>query len=361
MKAAAEDGLPRRVILRARIHSSAAAVYLGVSASSSWLVRVVGRGHKVAALVILAAVLAIAALTGTAWAAGFARVREVLLHPHWPWLGVAVVAEACAYLGYTLAYREVVRAERGVELDVPRAAALVATGFGVFLQGGGFALDREALKRSGLADRDARARVLGLGALEYSVLAPATVVAALVVLLRGLPISGSLTLPWIIGVPVGAALALTALAFKRRLAGDRGWRRAVGHALRALELVLQLVRSPRKYPFAFTGISLYWLGDAACLWATLHAFSAHTPPVAQLVVGYATGYAITRRGLPLGGAGIVEALLPLALGWVGIPLAPAVVAVLAYRVINLWLPMVPALGGISALAGLERRGRPRHA
>ena len=50
--------------------------------------------------------------------------------------------------------------------------------------------------------------MLGLGALEYSVLAPATVVAAAVVFARGLPISGSLTLPWIIGVPVGAALAL---------------------------------------------------------------------------------------------------------------------------------------------------------
>jgi uncharacterized membrane protein YbhN (UPF0104 family) len=300
-------------------------------------------------------------LTGTAWAAGFDHVRRLLLHPHWPWLGAALVAEAVAYVGYTLAYREVVRAEKGAELDVPRAVALVTTGFGVFLQGGGFALDREALKRSGLSESDARARVLGLGALEYSVLAPAAVVAAAVVLARGLPISDSLTLPWIVGVPVGAALALTALAFKRRLAGDSGWRRGLGHALRALELVLQLARSPRRYPFAFTGISLYWLGDAACLWSTLHAFSAHTPPVAQLIVGYATGYAITRRGLPLGGAGVVEALLPLSLGWVGIPLAPAVVAVFAYRLINLWLPMVPALGAIPALARLERPRRTRHA
>jgi hypothetical protein len=51
-----------------------------------------------------------------------------------------------------------------------------------------------------------------------------------------------------------------------------------------------------------------------CLWSALHVFDGKAPPVAQLIVGYATGYAITRRALPLGGAGVVEALLSFALG-----------------------------------------------
>jgi uncharacterized membrane protein YbhN (UPF0104 family) len=325
----------------------------------SWLARAVGRGHEVALLVGVAALLALGGLLGVAWVAGFTEVRQLLLHPSWPWLGVAVVAELIAYLGYTLAYREIVRSEQGAELEVPKAAALVATGFGVFLQGGGFALDREALKRAGLPEADARARVLALGALEYSVLAPATVVACVMVLVRGFPISRSLTLPWIIGVPLGAAFALTALHFKGKLSGRTGWRARIGTALRALELVLRLARSPWRHGLAFVGISLYWLGDIACLWAALHAFEAHTPPVAQLIVGYATGYAITRRALPLGGAGIVEALLPFALGWVGIALAPALVAVFAYRLTNLWLPMIPALLGIPTLRRLERPPAPQ--
>jgi uncharacterized membrane protein YbhN (UPF0104 family) len=266
-----------------------------------------------------------------------------------------------AYLGYTLAYRELVRAESGPELAVPKAAALVATGFGVFLQQGGFALDREALRRAGMPEREARRRVLGLGALEYALLAPAAVAAASLVLIRGLPVGKSLTLPWLIGLPVGAVLALTALRFRHRLEG-RGWiRQRIGHALRALELVLCIARTPRRHWLAFAGMGLYWLGDIACLWATLHAFQAATPPVPQLIVGYATGYALTRRALPLGGAGVVEALLPFALGWVTIALAPALLAVVAYRGINLWLPMLAALAGLPSLRRLEqpqRRRRP---
>jgi uncharacterized membrane protein YbhN (UPF0104 family) len=71
--------------------------------------------------------------------------------------------------------------------------------------------------------------------------------------------------------------------------------------------------------------------------------------VEAVVVGYATGYALTRRTLPLAGAGAVEALLPFALLWVGYALPAAVLAVFAYRIFNLWLPLGPAVGAIFAL------------
>ena len=118
------------------------------------------------------------------------------------------------------------------------------------------------------------------------------------------------------------------------------------------------LREPLRASLAVAGIAVYWLGDIFCLWAALHAFYAHTPPVAPLHVAYATGYALTRRALPLGGAGIVEALLPFALGAVAIQRAPAVLAVGGYRIINLWLPMIPALAGIPALRRIERKRRP---
>jgi uncharacterized membrane protein YbhN (UPF0104 family) len=263
-----------------------------------------------------------------------------------------------AYLGYTFAYREVARAEGGAEFEVPKAAALVASGFGVFVHGGGFALDREALRRSGLSRTEARRRVLGLGMLEYAVLAPAAAIAAGLVYVTKQQVSPSLTLPWVIGVPAGAVIALVALRFRDRICRWRWIGAQLSHGLHALRLVLRMLVSRTGLAFGILGIAIYWAGDIFCLWATLHAFSAHTPPIAQLVVGYATGYAATRRALPLGGAGVVEALLPFALGWLAIALAPALLAVFAYRVINLWLPMIPALAGIPTLRRLEH-ARPR--
>jgi uncharacterized membrane protein YbhN (UPF0104 family) len=323
------------------------------NASEGWVEEQLAKPHRLAALVAAAAILSLGALAGVASTVGYARIWHQFLHWHWIWLPVALAGELCAYLGYTLAYREVARAERGPELELPKAAALVTTGFGVFVQGGGFALDRAALQRAGLSQREARARVLGLGALEYAVLAPATAVAALIIILKRERIDGSLTWPWVIAVPAGAAIALLALCWKDAFRGE-GWRRHVRDALKALELLLVLVRKRVTAALAFAGIALYWIGDIFCLWATLHVFYAHTPPVAQLLVGYSTGYALTRRTLPLGGAGVVEALLPFALGWVAIGRAPAVLAVAAYRTINLWLPLVPALAGIPSLRRLEQ-------
>jgi uncharacterized membrane protein YbhN (UPF0104 family) len=323
----------------------------------SWIDHTLGKAHRLAALIAVAVALAVAATLGIAWIAGFGEIGHRLVHLHWVWLPVALGAEIVAYLGYTLAYREVACAEDGAELGLPGAAALVATGFGVFVLAGGFALDEEALRRAGLTKREARTRVLGLGALEYVVLAPAAAVAAGVVLLED-DISLGLTLPWLIGVPAGGLLTLIARRQRAAFAGRGGWRAPIDHMLEALSLLRAMSRRPLTCAAAFFGITLYWLADMACLWSTLHVFFAETPVVAQLLLGYATGYALTRRTLPLGGAGIVEVLLPLSLGWVGIALAPAVLAVIGYRIANLWLPIVPALAGIPTLRRLAHRHPP---
>ena len=123
------------------------------------------RAHGLVALVLLAAVLAMGATAGLCWMAGFGAIAHRLLHPQCFWLPVALGAEIAAYIGYVLAYRGVARAEEGDELRVPHAAALVATGFGVFVLAGVFALDEAALARAGLTKREARERVLGLAGL----------------------------------------------------------------------------------------------------------------------------------------------------------------------------------------------------
>ena len=182
--------------------------------------------------------------------------------------------------------------------------------------------------------------------------------AALYIVVGSRPdLDAALTFPWIVGVPLGFACTLALMLSRERLDLRRGWRRHVAHALEGLGLVRRLAMRPFPYGLAFLGIALYWVGDIACLWAALHVFFQQPPPVAQLVIGYATGYALTRRTLPLGGAGIVDALLPLSLGWVGIALAPAVLAVLIYRLMNLWLPVIPALAGLPTLKRISRSRR----
>jgi uncharacterized membrane protein YbhN (UPF0104 family) len=302
-----------------------------------------------ALLVGIGAALALGAVVGISWAAGFESVLRELRHVDPIWLPVAFGMEIAAYFGYVVAYREVARLEGGPALGLGRAGAIVAAGFGVFVIRGGFIVDRQALEAAGLEPRQARIRVLGLGALEYAVLAPAAALAAVVLLARGSthPSLG-FTLPWAIAVPLGFAAALAALTLRPRLRDEGGWRAVLRHALDGIQILKQLASQGPKHGGAFLGATLYWVGDIGCLWAALRAFH-DSPDLAALVIGYATGYALTRRTLPLGGAGAVEALVSFALAWTGIPLAKAVLAVCAYRVFNLWLPLLPAAIGLRHL------------
>ena len=302
-----------------------------------------------ALLVGIGAALALGAAVGIAWAAGFGNVLRELRHFDPVWLPVAFGMEVAAYLGYVVAYREVARADGGPRLGLGRAGAIVAAGFGVFVIRGGFVVDRQALEAAGLEPRQARVRVLGLGALEYAVLAPAAALAAVILLARGSTHpSVGFTLPWAIAVPLGFIAAFAALALRHRVRDESGWRAVVRHALDAVHMLKNLARQGAEHGGAFLGTTLYWAGDVGCLWASVRAFH-DSPDLAALVIGYATGYALTRRTLPLGGAGSVEVLVSFALAWTGIPLAKAVLAVCAYRIFNLWLPLVPAAIGLHHL------------
>jgi uncharacterized membrane protein YbhN (UPF0104 family) len=302
-----------------------------------------------ALLIAFGAALAVGATVGVAWAAGFEEVLERLRHLEPLWLLAAYGAELLAYLGYAVAYRELARVGGGPRMGLLRAGAIVAAGFGVFVIRGGFVVDRHALERAGVSPREARVRVLGLGALEYALLAPAACVAAVILLARGATHPDlEFTLPWVIAVPLGFVAAFVALSFRSRVHETSFWRAALRHVLDAIDVLRQLAVQPRKHGLAFVGAGLYWAGDMTCLWAALQAFDQRLP-VPGLIVGYATGYALTRRTLPLGGAGSVEALVSFALVWVGAGLAPAVLAVFVYRIFNLWLPLLPAVLGLRTL------------
>src|SRR3954452_14135613 len=226
-----------------------------------------------AVLVLVGAALALAGVLGIAWAAGFHTVYRQLRAVDPIWLPVAFGMEVAAYFGYVVAYREVARAQGGPRLGIGRAGASVAAGFGVFVIRGGFVVDRHALEYAGLDAREARVRVLGLGVLEYAVLAPAAALAAVILLARGTthPSLG-VTLPWAIAVPLGFVAAFAALGLRHRVRDEGGWRAVVRHALDAVHMLKKLAAQGAEYGGAFVGTTLYWVGDVGCLWASLRAF-----------------------------------------------------------------------------------------
>jgi uncharacterized membrane protein YbhN (UPF0104 family) len=298
--------------------------------------------------VVASTLIALGTLFGVTWVAGFGPVASRLKAVDPVWFAAAFGAQLVAYVGYVLAYREVARVEPGCELPTRNVVAAVTAGFGSFVARGGFAVDVHAFRQAGLSDHDVRVRVLGLGALEYALLAPAACIVAIQLLADGHSPSLGLTLPWAISVPLGFAAALWAVERREAFRAHNGRRRHLAHVLDSVHVLKVMFLRPR-HALGPLGTALYWFGDIFCLWACLQAFTHGTPDISLLLLGYATGYALTRRTLPLGGAGAVDALLPFALSWCGISLAAAVLAVFAYRVFNLWLPIVPAALGLRSL------------
>jgi uncharacterized membrane protein YbhN (UPF0104 family) len=232
-----------------------------------------------------------------------------------------------------------------VPLTLPLATRIVAAGFGPFHVAGGFGIDKQALHGLHEDERSARVRVLGLGILEWALLAPTTCIVSIVLLAQGADVLPSLLWPWAVAVPVGLGFALWASAPSRRerLARIGGRRRAwLADLLDGVGVLHELLAHPIRYWGAWLGTALYWIADITAFYAALRTFGLHLD-VEKLILAYATGYAATRRSLPLAGAGVTEVLMSYALYWVRQPLAPALAAVVAYRAFNFLLAAMPAL------------------
>lgn len=304
------------------------------------------------------------AVGGLIFWAGWRAVVHAVSIDNSGWFGLCAGGQALAYVGYAVALRAVAEVDRGVRLPFSVALAVVSVGFGPMFSAntsGGFSVDYQTLREAGMGPRRALQRVLALSALEYAVLAP--VVAVFGVLLY-LGIDGkadaSLTLPWLLVVPGAVAAAwLTAPARRHRFRyrASRGIvARGFAHLVAALAVLRALCSTWRSHGWAFAGAALYWIGDVVTFWAALHVFDVKLP-FAVLVVAYGTGWAFTRRSLPLGGPGVVEILLAWALTWFHVAFAPAAAGVVAYRLFNFWLALLPAAAVFPFGRRLDRKLR----
>jgi uncharacterized membrane protein YbhN (UPF0104 family) len=273
------------------------------------------------------------------------------------WIAAIAALELAAYPAYMLAYRAIAGIHGHAPLALPLVARVVVAGFGPFTIGGGFGIDRQVLHALHDDERSARVRVIALGVLEWVVLAPTACLVSIVLLATGANVMGSLLWPWAVAVPLGFGFGLWAAVPERRLPllGQRRpeW---LSQALEGVDVLRCMLRRPGSHVGAWTGTLLYWAADIGAFYAGLRTFGLD-PGFGRVIIAYGTGYAATRRSLPLGGAGVTEALMTYSLYWVGEPLAPALAAVVAYRAFNFLLAALPALIAHGQLAPLLARAR----
>jgi uncharacterized membrane protein YbhN (UPF0104 family) len=298
--------------------------------------------------------VAAAVVLGSGRLGELANALERALSADWRWVAGATGSELLSYAGYVallwfVAGRATRRidARRAVEVTLGGAAAtrLLPTA-GV----GGAALTLWSLRRAGMDRREAARTLMTFLVLLYAVFLGAIATSGALIAVGAIDANGPMTLS---AVPAAAAAtaigAALALGLHRRgatgIAGDDGGRLRRGARLLgdATADALALVRStdPR-----LLGALAWWLFDAAVLWAMLSAFGA-APALAVVALAYFVGQ--VGNALPVPGAvsgGIFGVLVAF-----GVDADLALVSVLAYRALAIW---VPAPVGLLALPSLRR-------
>lgn len=281
------------------------------------------------------------------------RHRSVLIEgfghlesAEWPWLVAAVVATCLTWVAAAVtrqgAVMERLPARRLLATQFAAGAAnhLLPTGLGAgavnlrFMTVCGVPLARSsaALALYLLAESIARlSLLLGLliafpGALRLGGLLPDGAIGPL---LLG------------IGVALCAAVAVLALVRQLRAAVFSFLRTAVGEA--------RSVHTRPSRAFALWGGSLAFpLLQAAGLAAVGRALGLAVSPAHMVIAYLAATVAVAMVPTP-GGLGSVEAALIVALVAAGGPVAVATAVVLAYRIITVWLPLLPGALTLGAL------------
>jgi uncharacterized membrane protein YbhN (UPF0104 family) len=306
-------------------------------------------------LTLLGVGLYLAGTLGVAYLAGFRAVWHHARDVNFLWVLGALLGVMFSWLGYYLSFLGIRQIPEGPRLSPREQVAIIAVGFGSFFYKGGAVVDEYAMKRGGVPTRVARVRANALKSLEHAPIAVGTCVASIVLLAQAHtdPPPLDFVWPWAVCPAVGGVIAVTLAArYRERLRDKKGkLKQTFGVALDGIWLLREMALGGKSRGLPFLGMTLFWAFDIFALWAALEAFSAGIS-LAGTILGYAVGYVLTRRTAPLGGAGIVDLILPLCLWDCGATFAGAVAAVAAYRLFSLWLPLPIALAYLPAVRAL---------
>jgi uncharacterized membrane protein YbhN (UPF0104 family) len=308
------------------------------------------RRRALQAIAALAALVAIVLL-----APGLGEVRDALVDANPAWLAVGAAFEALSFASYVVMFGPIFCTGLPRRRSWQIGGSELAMGSLVPASGaGGLALGAWILHRGGMdgariARRSVAFFLIKSGVNFIAVAALGTAMAL------GLGPDQSL---WLTAFPAAmAALVIAAVVGISRLGpgplaapdasrfrrGFAATRRAVTDGARESILIL------RGGNARVIGGSIgYWAFDNAVLWATFHAVGVSVP-LTVILMGYLIGQLGGLLPIPGGIGGIDGGLIGTLIVY-GAPAAPTAAAVLGYRVILFWLPLV-----VGAIAFLQLR------
>jgi uncharacterized membrane protein YbhN (UPF0104 family) len=293
-----------------------------------------------------------------AWLApGLDSIRSRLedADPAWLVLGVALEIASCA--SYVAMFGPVFCEHMALRTSAEIGLAELGVGSLVPAGGlGGLALGVWALRRGGMPTDQVATRSVAFFLIKCAANFAAVAVVGIVMWLGvGPPQSPALTiLPAVLALAVMAGVGSLPV-FLARVSGDGRAARAARTLGRGVAEALRLLRTAN--PAIVLGSLGYWAFDNMVLWACFRGFGVHLALTVVLM-----GYLIGQLGglLPIpGGLGGVEGGLVGTFVVYGVSVSDAVAAVLAYRVIQFWIPLLLALPAFASLQrGLNRPERP---
>ena len=290
-------------------------------------------------------------------APGLGQVRDRLAGGSPGWLVLATLLEGLSFVSYLVMFGPIFCTGLSWRRSWQIGGSELAMGSLVPASGaGGLALGAWVLHRGGMDGKRIARRSVAFFLIKSGV---NFIAVALLGTVMAIGLLGPELSLWLTAFPaIMATLALGAVASIPRLgpgrasgSDDSRLRRGLSATRRAVidgtGEALQILRSGNSRVLA--GSVGYWVFDNAVLCATFHAFGL-SPPLTVILMGYLIGQLGGLLPIPGGIGGIDGGLIGTLIVY-GAPAAGTAAAVLAYRVILFWLPLI--VGGI-AFAALRR-------
>jgi uncharacterized membrane protein YbhN (UPF0104 family) len=285
---------------------------------------------------------------------GLGEVRAHLRGADPWWVAVAVALELLSGVSYVAMFRAVFCPRMGWARSWKIGWSELAAGSIVPASGAsGLALGAWILHRQGMSGERIARRSVAFFLIKSSV---NFVAVAVLGTLMAVGLLGPAQPAWLTVVPAAASAALIAVVLALPRLGEgrparpgacrlaRAWSATRRSVIGGVGEAVELVRA--RDGLVIAGSIGYWAFDNAVLWATFEALG-DAPPLTVILLGYLIGQVGGLLPIP-GGVGGIDGGLIGALVVYGAPAAEATAAVLAYRVILFWLPLI--VGGLSFLS-----------